>query len=256
MSPKTIDDVLHALDGVIERGRVRRDRRAYFAVLYRKVTAKVKEGIDIGFFDDPERMARLDVLFANRYLEAEHAYSTGSPLSRSWTAAFDAGSRWRPVLLQHLLVGVNAHINLDLGIAAAQCSPGDQLPALRRDYERVNEILASMIAEIQHNIGSVSPWLGLLDRIGGRGDDEVIRFSIERARACAWRFATELTTRPEAEWDGPIAEQDRFVTSLTGAILEPGPLSAGLLLIRLRESDDVPRVISVLQSVPAPTLVS
>lgn len=46
------------------------DRAGYFAVLYRKVTAKVKEGIAAGFFDDPGPMERLDVLFADRYLDA------------------------------------------------------------------------------------------------------------------------------------------------------------------------------------------
>lgn len=256
MSANTIDEVLAGLDGIVERALRDGDRLGYFAVLYRKVTAKVKEGVAGDFFDNAERMTRLGILFANRYLDAEHAYSHGAALTRSWQVAFDAGGRWRPLLLQHLLVGINAHINLDLGIAAARCSPGALLPSLRGDYERVNEILASMIAEIQANLGSVSPWLGLLDRIGGRGDDEVVRFSIVRARACAWQFATRLAPLPDDEWAAPIAEQDRFVARLAGTVLLPGPLSAGLLLIRARESNDVRRNIEALAAVPAPSLAS
>lgn len=256
MPVHTVDEVLHALDTIIERALRESDRRGYFAVLYRKVTAKVKEGLETGFFDDADRTARLDVLFADRYLEAEHAYSRRAPLARSWQKAFDAGTRWRPILLQHLLVGVNAHINLDLGIAAARCVPRDQLPALHDDYLRVNQILASLIAEIGHNIGTISPWIGLLDRIGGRGDDEIIRFSIERARACAWEFANRLATLSEDDRTRPIAEQDRRVAHLADVVLLPGPLSAGLLLIRARESNDVRRNIEALAAVPAPSLAA
>ena len=28
--------------------------------------------------------------------------------------------RWRPIVLQHLLLGINAHINLDLGVTASE----------------------------------------------------------------------------------------------------------------------------------------
>lgn len=252
MHTTTIDEVLAALDGIIERARLDGDRRGYFAVLYRDVTAKVKEGIEAGFFDDAERMERLDVLFASRYVDAVHVH--GSELTLSWRVAFDACARWRPLLLQHLLAGINAHINLDLGIAAARCSPGNDLPGLRGDYERINDILASVIGQVQANIATVSPLLGLLDKFGGRHDDEVIKFSIGRARAGAWRFATQLAGLPEDAWAGRIADQDRCVAMVAHTVLRPGPLSAGLLLIRAAESNDVRRNIDALAVVPEPPL--
>lgn len=254
MPAESIDEALAALDDIIERARRDGDRRGYFAVLYRKVTAKVKEGIEAGFFDDVERMARLDVLFANRYLDAEHAHTHGDELTRSWRIAFDACSRWRPLLLQHLLAGINAHINLDLGIAAARCSPGSQLAALRGDYERINDILASMTAQVQENLGTVSPLLGLLDTLGGKHDDEIIRFSITHARNGAWRFATRLAELPEDAWPDVIDDQDRRVSLVAHAVLRPGLLSAGLLVIRLAESNDVARTIDALAVAPAPEL--
>ncbi|NIR65754.1 MAG: hypothetical protein GWN00_24945 [Aliifodinibius sp.] len=87
----------------------------YFAALYRKVTIRVKEE-----FEDPERMERLDVLFANRYLEAFEQYHTRKETTVSWKLAFDTCKRWRPIVLQHLLLGMNTHIRLDLGVAAAE----------------------------------------------------------------------------------------------------------------------------------------
>ena len=114
-------------------------------------------------------------------------------MTRSWELALDAAEARRPIVLQHLLLAINAHVNLDLGIAAAETAPGDALPSLRRDFDRINEIIASLIAGVRHDLATISPWIGLLDRLGGRHDDEIIRFSMEVARteACAspssWR---------------------------------------------------------------------
>lgn len=163
--------------------------------------------------------------------------------------------RWRPLILQHLLVGINAHINLDLGIAAARCSPGDDLPALRRDYDRVNAILASMIASVQADLQQVSPWLGWLDRVGARNQSELIRFSIVAARAGAWDFATALAATDEDHWDAAITTRDRRVAEIGRRVLHPGPwMSAGLLAVRLREGSDVRRNLDVLLGAREPSL--
>jgi hypothetical protein len=252
--PTTIAEVLEALDGIIARALDRGSRLGYFAAIYRKATAKVAEGLRTGLFDEGGRMERLDVAFARRYLDAVAANERGAQPTRSWETAFRAADGARPLILQHLLVGINAHVNLDLGIAAAAVAPGRDLPALRRDFDRINEILASLIAGVVRDVGEVSPWIGLLDRIGGRHDEEIIRFSIEVARAEAWRFATELAPLAPDHWPGPIGAKDARVTHLARRILNPGLLSAGLLVIRARESNDVRRNIRVLNRVPGPDL--
>ena len=250
----TIDEVLDALDGVIARAMQRASRVGFFAAIYRKVTAKIAEGIASGFFDDGERMERFDVTFAQRYLAALHGHQTGTATTRSWELALDATDNRRPIILQHLLAGINAHINLDLGISAATTAPGQALPGLRRDFDRINEILASMIANVERDLGELSPWIGLLGRIGGHHDDAVIRFSLGAARTEAWRFATELAPLAADDWAAPIAARDVRVARLANTVLHPGWLSAPLLLIRLRETNDVRRTIEVLNRMPAPDL--
>lgn len=248
--PTTIDEVLADLDEVIDRARRDGSRIGYFPALYRTVTATVKRGIQEGYFDDGERMERFDVAFARLYFEALRAYRDGGTPARSWQVACEGVSRWRPIILQHLLTGMNAHINLDLGIAAARTAPGDDLPGLRRDFDRVNEVLASAMEEVRGQLAEVSPWLGLLDRLGGRHDDAVIRFSIERARAEAWWFAVELApldpTNHTGPATGPIEVRDRRVAVLGRRILEPGLLQAPLLATRIGEDDDISAVIDVL----------
>lgn len=254
MAERTIDDVLAGLDRVIERAVAAGDRTAYFAALYRKVTAQVKEQIDAGFFDDPDRMVRLDVLFADRYLDAVAASDRGETPTASWALTFAAGPQRRPLILQHLLVGINAHINLDLGIAAARCAPGDGLAELRADYDRVNAILAAMVAAISADLRRVSPWMGLLDVVGARSQTEVVRFSIVTARAGAWRFATALAATPDASWPPLIDDRDRRVAAVGERVLRPGPwFGAALLLARLRERQDLAANVELLLGVPVPT---
>ena len=253
----TIEGVLEALDTVIAQALERGSRVGYFAAIYRKVTARIAEGIAAGFFDDGERMERFDVTFANRYLAALDSDEHGDmPLTRSWELALRAATAARPLILQHLLVAINAHVNLDLGIAAAVTAPGGTIFELRRDFDRINEILASMIADVEHDLAEVSPWIGLLDRIGGRHDEEVIRFSIEVARTEAWRFAVELAPLVRDQWAGPIRARDVRVAHVAQAVLKPGWLTAGLLVIRARESNDVRHNIEVLNRVQAPDLRS
>ena len=251
----TIEEVLEALDTVVDRALERGSRLGYFAAIYRKVTARIAEGIATGYFDDVERMERFDITFAHRYLAAVGGHENGAtPLTRSWELALRAATASRPLILQHLLVAINAHVNLDLGIAAAATAPGRTIFELRRDFDRVNEILASMIADVEHDLSEVSPWIGLLDRIGGRHDEEVIRFSIEVARTEAWRFAVELAPLDRDQWAGPIRARDVRIAHVAQAILKPGWLTAGLLVIRARESNDVRHNIEVLSRVEAPDL--
>jgi hypothetical protein len=250
----TIAEVLSELDAVLDRALDEGSRVGYFAAIYRKVTAKVAEGIATGFFDDAERMERLDVVFARRYLSALESFQNGRPSTRSWDLAFEATRQRRPIVLQHLLAGINAHINLDLGIAAASTAGGAALPELRRDFDRINEILATLIAGIEHDLAEISPWIGMLDWIGGRHDEELIRFSVEIARTGAWRFATELAPLDEAHWSGPIGARDARVAHVATRVLRPGLLTVGLMVIRSRERHEVRRTIEILNGVEAPAL--
>src|SRR5215207_8262817 len=118
--PTDIDGVIERLGAIIKDCIARKDRLGYFAALYNRVTIAVKEGIAKGKFDDGARMERLDVLFANRYIAAYEAYRAGELPSTAWFKAFNAAQGPGPIVLQHLVAGMNAHINLDLGIAAAR----------------------------------------------------------------------------------------------------------------------------------------
>ena len=245
---RTIQEVLDRLDAQIELAVRNASRTAYFACLYRAVTARVQDGIRAGRFQDGPRMEKLDVVFANRYLAALEAYQRGQPTTRSWKAAFTAAELKRLVILQHLLLGMNAHINLDLSIAAATVAPGSTLPALKHDFDEISVLLGEMLDDVQRRINGVSPWLGLLDRVGGRSDEDIFTFSLSGSRNLAWHWAQRFArvAAPSMPWE--INRLDWAVSLLTVPISRPTPMVAtALALVRAREISDVSRVVAALK---------
>lgn len=245
----TIDKVIDDLTKIIELEEREASRMGYFAALYRRVTIRVKEQLAGGHFQSALRMERLDVEFANRYLEAYHQFRYGQPTTASWAAAFKATRSWRPLIIQHLLLGMNAHINLDLGIAAQKTCPGHLLPSLKPDFDAINQILAEMVEPVETQLAKVSPWLNLLGKINPRADDAILNFSMKMARSSAWNFALELNSLQDAERATAIQTRDTQMAALAGKIASPKGwlLNTGLLAIRLQESSDVKKVIETLR---------
>src|SRR4051812_27590041 len=214
----SIDEVIARLDDIVDRAYAERDRLGYFAVLYRTVTTAVKRGIAEGRFENGPRMERLDVVFANRYLEAFHLHRSGGEPTNSWRLAFAAGASRRAVIMQHLLLGMNAHINLDLAIAAAQVCPGDSIAALEHDFNEINTVLSQLETAVEREVCSLSPWIARLDHIDPDAGRVVANFSIDRARACSWRTANRLAALPDDARSRAIDVADAEVALLGGLI--------------------------------------
>jgi hypothetical protein len=250
---ETIEDVLAVLREVVDEAVAGARRTGYFAALYRQITVAVARAIEDGAFDDGERMSRLDAAFANRYLEALHAWQTGGEPSRSWRTAFRACDHDRPVLVQHLVLGVNAHINLDLAVAAARTCPGREIDGLKHDFDLVNGLLARGLAELQTALADLSPLLGVLDVVLGHIDEQIVGFDVRRARSEAWEAAVLLARqRPDAQ-EAMVKMLDRYANGLARAVLAPPfPVPAALELLRATERADVPEAIRRLDRPPDP----
>src|SRR5260370_41971990 len=188
----SIDEVLAALNTIIDDARAKASRVGYFAALYRRVTQSVKDGIAAGRFQNGPLMERLDIVFANRYLDALAQFQAGRQPSRSWAVALEATSDRLPLILQKLLVAMNAHINLDLGIATAAVAPGEQLPTIQADFDPINRVLAALVCTVEQEIGEVSPAIHLLDELGLRPQTTIINFDLQKARDLAWNNAQML----------------------------------------------------------------
>ncbi|WP_299437567.1 DUF5995 family protein [uncultured Aquimarina sp.] len=237
---KTIDDVISSLDDIIKTSQTSNNPLGYFAALYRRVTIKVKEGIANNFFDDGPRMEKLDVIFASRYLDAYTAYQNNNPITDSWKIAFDLSKDYWPIVLQHLLIGINAHINLDLGIAAAEVSKGKNIEDLKSDFDKINEILSSLVIEVENDLADIWPTLKKILKFLRKADNFFVDFSMELARDGAWKFAKQLAGTPEDQLKLYITERDQKVTKNGSIITNPGFIARVILgIIRIGERGSV-----------------
>lgn len=243
---ESIDGVIASLDRIIEWSKQHNRRTGYFAALYRKVTRKVKQGIEANHFDDGARMERLDVIFANRYLDAFEAYHNGLPVTTAWQQAFELGDRWSPIVLQHLMIGMNAHINLDLGIAAAQAVTEEQLPDLKPDFDRINGLLASLVNEVEDELGTIWPMLKWIDRLAGNADEWLADRGMTFARDRAWALAEKYAAADDKQ--AVIERLDKTIFAL-GLLITSPPLKlrVGLLLVRVTERGDIVKKIAILE---------
>jgi hypothetical protein len=247
MPLETIDQVLAELDDILAICRRRGSDDGYFAAMYRRVTAEVQRRIEQGYFADGPRMVQFDVQFAQRFLDAWRLHERGGEATAVWRLSFAAAHTYWPVVLQHLLLGMNAHINLDLGLVAASVAPGPAIHGLKHDFDRINAVLAEQVDDMQDRLAAVWPAFRWLDRMSS-ADEAVINFSIRRARDHAWSMAMKLAAETDvARSDQLIRNLDTSMAALGRRVLRPGArCSLVLAAIRVRERGSVAEKIDVL----------
>jgi len=242
---KTIDQVIEQLEALIENCIATNDRLGYFAALYHKVTVRVKDGIIKKEFEDGARMEQLDVIFANRFLEAVYQFRNKKQPSNCWLTAFQATKRRGPLVLQHLLLGMNAHINYDLGVAAVETAGTQDIHTIRSDFNSINTIIGSLIFEVLTEINRVSPLLSLFG-LHATNPSILIQFSITNARDGAWSFAEDLSGKKsnKSAYQNCMATRDGTIEKLGQSLIkQKGLLRFTRWIIHLFEWKNPAKVI-------------
>lgn len=242
----TIEEVISRLDVIIAESIQSGNREGYFAALYRRVTVTVRDRIAEGYFDDNERMERLDVIFANRYLEAYFQWKHNQKCSECWQVSFRANSKWRPLVIQQLFVGMNAHIGLDLGIAAAEAQP-ENLESLKKDFNKINVILGELTNVVQDELAEIFPAMKLLDKWAGGTDEKLAGFAMEIARDAAWSSALKYNALSGDKRDQFVIERDKSVAAFGNKIVSPGWwINVLTVIFRLFERGSISKKIRIL----------
>lgn len=240
---RSIDQVIQQLEEIILLSMETGSRIGYFAALYNRVTQTVCDGIANGRFEDGSRMERLDVVFANRFLAAYSAYQQGEPPTRSWLLKFESAEKDHLCVLQHLMLGMAAHIHLDLGISAAITCYGEQHEALRNDFNSINDVLASLVPVVEDELGSMTPHFRSLLEVARQKEEMLANFAMGKARDNAWTFSQALASTPRSNWASLIAKRDDSTVAL-GRVLSHRGLLASFL--HAKESRDVAKNIEAL----------
>lgn len=247
MVARTIEEVIASLEHIIQTSKDTEDPLGYFAALYQKVTITVKNKLGTNYFDDDARMEQLDVVFANRYLSAYLDFHNGNPVSKSWEVAFEAAKDNEYIVLQHLMFGMNAHINLDLGIAAAEITDPLTINALKSDFNKINEILGALTNEVQEDLSKIWPKLLWILKFFGRTDDYIVNFGMNIARDSAWKFANEIVVLQGGDRIAQIDVKDEKVAGYVRVLKGKGWIERLILaVIKKREVGSVREKIEAL----------
>ena len=220
--PKSIDEIISLLEQTVKEAEYSGKRYGYFASLYLEMTRSVKKAIHNNAFNDNQRMERLCIVFAMRYLDALSLWKSGKRPTNAWYLAFEQTKLSSMSVIQHILCGINAHINLDLSIAAAQTCPGPHIHALKGDFEMINTVIASLVDKMQGKLEKISLPMRWLDRIGKNYDEKIANFSIGMARDASWIAALKLANMTESEQKNFIILLDQTTSSLARLIIKPG----------------------------------
>jgi len=249
MQIQNIQDVVNQLAQIIEQSEATKNKAGFFAALYKRMTVAVMNSINTNQFDDGARMEKLDMIFAQRYLDAYSCFLSKQPCSNSWQFAFDCCMDNSLIVLQHLLLGINTHINLDLAIAAAEIAPGNSIHALQNDFNKINSLISSLTDDIQECLCEVWLPMRMLMKIANGKQMAVLNFSIDKAREASWSNAVMLANMNAEQKNIYIQQMDNVVKLLGEKIKSPDIATRFILeAIHVTEYDDVARTINLIDT--------
>jgi len=203
------------------------DRRAIFLLCYARMTRNTMASLDNGIFHDPHWVESLLERFAEYYFIAVKAYETDPQSTPAvWRQTFRATSDPRTRAVQHLMLGVNAHINYDLVLALIdmldpewQAFPQKQRLQRYADHCQINQIIAGTIDEVQDEVlERYSPAMDLIDRAFGRLDELIIARLLSGWRDQVWKQVMRWVGISSAE------ERDNFLREVESASVKRGQM--------------------------------
>ncbi|RBY89097.1 hypothetical protein DQ244_15160 [Blastococcus sp. TBT05-19] len=224
-----------ALAGELERAR---DPARFFLGTYLRTTRAVSAALDEGRFEDADWVARWDVDFADRYLDALEAHRADPASAPApWRRAFGADPQLRPEA--HVLLGMNAHINYDLPRSLVEVIPPDDfadaevLARRHRDHGRIDGILARRVGEEDLALRRAGGTRTVLDRLLTPANRlAAVRF-LRESRRRVWLNAGVLNA---ARLAGPadhalrVAQLETASAERVADLLRPGPVLLRLAL--------------------------
>jgi hypothetical protein len=222
----TIAHVVDELQGRLNSLPAGMEFRRTFIATYRRTTEAVGRAIDDGSFNDAQWVAAWDGAFADLFFLAHDADLAGTPPPRPWRLAFAPPEGLNT--LQHLLLGMNAHINYDLPQALLAVITDEDFtdPALierrRADHERIDHILASRVAAEDGQLGGPRR---LLDHVLTPLNRASSKRFLREARQKVWRntFALQQARLAGAEpYRTRLAELELLSAAKIADLTAPG----------------------------------
>ena len=202
------DPAVRRMQALIAQWEAAADERAIFLSCYLMMTRNMLEAIQRDEFNDTAWVNMLLHRFADYYFEALEAYEQDEREAPAvWQLAHSAARQGNLLALQELLLGVNAHINVDLVLTLLDLlepeweNLTEEQRAMRySDHCRVNEVIGSTIDAVQDQVlEPAMPAMDLIDRLLGPLDEKLVSHLISDWRDQVWRNATHLLQTADME---------------------------------------------------------
>ncbi len=241
MKELDIDDCILKMQEIVDWSVENNSHLGYFAILYQTVTIRVNQEIISKRFKNNDEIELMVTNFAKRYLTAINEYfESKKSVTKTWDSSFNLENPKSYSILQHLMLGMNAHIIFDLAISSAAVAPDEKIFEFKEDFFIINEILISMIDEIQNMISKVFWMMKPLDYLLGNLDEKIAAGIIVFARNKAWDLARLLALSNDKFKPILIEEMDNEAHFITEKILSPkGVFKIVLGISNLFESNNI-----------------
>lgn len=193
---------------IISRWEKKGDRRAIFLGCYALMTGNMLMAARNDFFQDSVWVKRLVHYFAGYYFDALEAYErSAGEAPAAWRLTHDAAGDSETKVLQNLLLGINAHVNYDLGLSVTDLLDSEwpaltegQREARYHDYYLVNQIIADTVDSVQDQVVErYSPVMEIVDALFGPLDEWLASMVIDHWRDEVWQQATDMLDSPLAD---------------------------------------------------------
>lgn len=172
------------------------DDNNVFSITYLRVTEDIRNGLDEGFYADPDWLNRLDALFARPYFLTYDNYMAGRTdlVPPAWRIAFDAGRDGTVKGIGNLLLSMNAHVNRDFPFVLYRSGLVDDAGNSRKGEHdngniRLRALYRPMIDELTRRF---DPSIDDYDIPGTTVDDDILFDVLVGWRETAWQNAVRL----------------------------------------------------------------
>lgn len=177
------------------------DRRSIFLNCYMMMTRNMLLAVDNGEFADGVWVSALLHRFAEYYFQALEAFDRQPDIApKVWQVTFQSSRQPETHVIQHLILGVNAHICHDLVFALADLLRDEwatltpeQREMRYRDHCHVNQIIGQTLDTVQDQVVErYSRMMKIVDDLFISADERVTNYFIRSWREEVWQDATRL----------------------------------------------------------------
>lgn len=194
------------------------------------MTGNMIQAIQAHRFKDEGWVSHLLHRFAAYYLDALEKYEAGDAQTPAvWRQVHDASRNQQLHVLQHLLLGINAHINYDLVLAIYDAMEPDwttlsahKLEERMQDHDLVNRIIRETIDAVQDEVIELeAPFMKVVDSLMGRVDEWLLTELITNWRTDVWNEScTMLGAKSDQEKETMRSALEEKVMKKAAQLLE------------------------------------